>query len=812
VLNHFGNGQQHSLPAIAFSMLLGVCLLQLQPDIELSAWTGAELLMLLPVCCWFFYCRRAHRALIAFFTGYLWALLFAHVYLYQQLDENFVGQALLLDGVVRGIVDRSGRSVRFNFQVHSVVSGQGASQDGENTAKFFKPALIRLSAYHNNMPVKTGERWQLRVKLKPPHGMQNPGGFDYEKWLYLQGIHATGYIRQSKAQAGENKRISPSPVGIDSFRERLIQLISELPDKRYQGLLQALSVGHKSLISAPQWQLLRETGTSHLMAISGLHIGLVGALVFFILRWLTPGALLLRLNVSAQQVAAVFSLFAALFYALLAGFSVPTQRAFIMLLVVMLAILFKRPAFSANTLALALSGVLLYQPVAVLSVGFWLSFLAVVIISLVTSSRIRYRLGDEAEDVYGRGKGKAGRWLQGLRTQWLIALGMLPLSVLLFQQGSVISPLANMLVIPLVGLLVVPISLLASVMSLFWVEAALWLFALASDCLAIIWYILQWLGESPVASWKSASVPLLQGTMALIGVFLLLMPRGFPLRFTGIILLLPMLLYKAERPVSGDLWVSVLDVGQGLSVLLQTHEKTLLYDTGAKFSERFDIGEKVVLPYLQFIGVEQLDTLLISHGDNDHAGGAQAILAQLKVHHVLAGDRAQLSEALKREALLCRSGRRWRWDGVDFEILHPARDYKKANNRSCVLKVSGGNYSLLLTGDIEAKAERELLKSEGVVESLRADVLVVPHHGSNTSSSAAFLDVVKPHLAVVSAGYRNRFGHPTNKVLQRYNARGIEVLNTASAGAIQIKFSKSEGNGRFKVSMQRKPRRHYWNQ
>ncbi|VAW65553.1 DNA internalization-related competence protein ComEC/Rec2 [hydrothermal vent metagenome] len=826
--DHSDRNCAYSLTTLALSALSGVCLLQIQPCLQISIWTGTELLMLLPVCLLLFYYVPQRRVLFAFLLGYLWALLFAQAYLAQRLTDDFAGQELLLEGVVKGVVDRSERSVRFDFQVISSSVRQGAGSDKTLavSAKLFKPSLVRLSWYYAQQSVQTGERWRLNVRLKPPHGMQNPGGFDYEKWLYLRGIHATGYVRQNKVNnkgdngddiSTDNTRMAPSSSSMDGIRENLIQLILKLPDQRFQGLLQALTVGHKSSISAEQWQVLRNTGTSHLMAISGLHIGLIASLVFFLLRWIAPVQMLSRF--SAQQVAAVFSLAAALFYALLAGFTVPTQRAFVMLLVVLLAMLFKRPAFSANTLALALLVVILINPVAVISAGFWLSFLAVVIISLVSSARLRYAHPAEPGSVYRRTKSRAGRWLEGVRIQWLIALGMLPLSVLLFQQGSLISPVANMLVIPLVGFLVVPVALLASAVSLVSVEAALWLFALASEGLVLIWQILQWLSEGPMASWKSASLPLSESALALMGVFLLLMPRGFPLRFTGIILLLPMLLYKVERPAQGGVWVTVLDVGQGLSVVLQTHEKTLLYDTGARFSERFDTGDKVILPYLQYTGVERLDMLFISHGDNDHAGGAGAILAQMDVQHVLAGEGAIRDiETGKARVSACHSGQAWRWDDVDFEVLHPTQNYVKANNRSCVLKVSGSNYSLLLTGDIEAKVEKRLLKSQLTGQltgheagNLQVDVLVVPHHGSNTSSSETFLEAVQPQLAIVSAGYRNRFGHPTSKILKRYRTSGSEVLNTAYQGAIQVKFSKSEGDKRFKVSRQRKSDIHYWN-
>jgi len=748
--------------------------------------------------------------------------MFAHLYLYQQLPEEFAGTDLVVEGVVRGIVDKADRSMRFNFEITRYllnVNGHKKRDKAELSAKNnLKTSYIRVSWYYYTQSLHSGERWRLHLRLKPPHGMQNPGGFDYEKWLYQKGLHATGYVRKSE----DNQLLDAYTAGVraatDQLREKLLELISEIPDKRYQGLLQALTVGHKSLISPDQWQVLRNTGTSHLMAISGLHIGLVAGLIFFLLRRLIP-ARLSRLY-SAPQIAAVVSLFGGLFYALLAGFTVPTQRAFVMLLVVMLAIMFKRPAFSLNNLALALIAVILINPVSVLSAGFWLSFLAVIIIALVSSSRLAYAPPSVSATEYSPMRSRLDRWLSGVRVQWLIALGMLPLSVLLFHQGSLISPLANMLVIPLVGFLVVPMALLASLLSMVSTDMAIGLFTQASNLLAFTWHILQWLEQGSVVSWKSHSVPLLYSIFSLLGITLILMPKGFPLRYAGLFLLLPMLFYKPERPLSGDLWVSVLDVGQGLSVLLQTHQKSLLYDTGARFNTHFDMGEKNVLPYLQTTGIQQLDTLVISHADNDHAGGAGAILSGIKVKRLIAAHDVirVLNNATAEEVTDCRAGESWDWDGVSFEILHPGRHYTRSNNRSCVLRVSGQHFSLLLPGDIESKVESALLKRySGALSSgkLQSDVIIVPHHGSNTSSTRAFIKALKPQLAIVSAGYKNRFGHPTTKIMNRYRKMGSQLLNTADQGAIQVKFSNSPGDIQgikpFKVIRQRKLEKHYWN-
>jgi len=787
-----------SLPAMALSLLAGVCVLQLQPNLQTPLWASSVMLMFLPLFAWLFYRAPQHRNLLAFLIGYCWALLFALLYLQHALAESYVGKNILLEGVVSGLPDKNNKSVRFNFNVTRYISiDEGELLPANNRL----PNQLRLSWYYHKNEIRSGQRWRLLVRLKPPYGMQNPGGFDYEKWLYQQGIQATGYVKKS----AENQRMAEQSIGVDALRGHLLRVLSKLPDQTFQGLLQALTIGHKSAISQTQWQVLRQTGTSHLMAISGLHIGLVAGLVFVCARRLVPAAVCKY--VSAPQVAAIASLIIAGGYAMLAGFSVPTQRAFIMLLVLMLAILMKRAAFSLNTLSVALIAVLLINPLSVLSAGFWLSFLAVIIIMLISSSRVS-------------DKHKRRAWLQGVRIQWLIALGMLPLSLLLFQQGSLISPLANMLVIPLVGMLIVPLALLASFISVFSVDISLWLFTQCAELLSWVWILLEWFARIPLSNWQRSSVPLAHSVLAILGAALLLMPKGFPLRYSGLILLLPMLTYQYPRPERGAFWVQVLDVGQGLSVLVQTQDKTLLYDAGAKYSTQFDIGQRVVVAYLNYIGLQGLDVLMISHADNDHAGGADAILQMMVVREFIAEAELAAEKTLQKSPeksaeispanytiSACERGQHWQWNGVNFAIVQAAK-FKQSNNRSCVLKVWNAHYSVLLPGDIEKKAERMMLQS---TDKLQADVLIVPHHGSNTSSSAVWLDGVKPRLAIVSAGYKNRFGHPTQNILKRYQQRNIALFNTADSGQLQIKLPASPNQNITEVQQQRKLSTHYWN-
>ncbi len=776
-----------SLAALALSLLSGVCVIQLAPE---PIWTGFEMLLaiLLVLSLYLFYALPVWRLALIFLIGACWTALFAQYYLLQRLPENLAGHDLLITGVVSGLPDYTDKSVRFNFDVTQYLSLT------DSKLKSQLPARLRLSWYHHKGKIHNGERWQLKVRLKPPHGMQNPGGFDYEKWLYQQSIHATGYVRKSQ----DNQRLLEAGFSIGFLREKLLSILSNLPDKTHQGLLQALTIGHKSAITQDQWQVLIQTGTSHLMAISGLHIGLIAGLFFYLVRCLVPA--FICQYISASQVAALFSLIAGGFYALLAGFSVPTQRAFIMLLVFTLAILIKRPALSLNTWSLALIAVLIIDPVSVLSAGFWLSFVAVFIIMLVVSARVK------------SSKNKLHNWLQGMRIQWLIAISMLPLSLLLFQQGSIISPLANMIAIPLVGLVIVPLVLFASFISAFSVEAGTWLFALSSDGFSLIWALLTWLSALPFSSWQQSSVPLLEGLLAIAGFLLLLMPKGFPLRYAGVLLLLPMLLFRYPRPAAEAFWIDIIDVGQGLSVLVQTQNRTLLYDSGARFSDRFDMGRQVIVPYLNYIGIVKLDTLIISHGDNDHAGGASAVLSMLDVDKVLAESQVpkdKFNSYVTHQA--CEAGLRWNWDGVNFAILHPDKFYRgrKSNNRSCVLKIWNEHNSILLPGDIERKAELQLINL--YPDNLDSDVLLVAHHGSNSSSASAWLEKVTPQLAVVSAGYRNRFGHPTEKIKQRYQLFNIDLLNTASSGMIMLKFSAGQSKRPIQFKQQRKVSTHYWN-
>jgi competence protein ComEC len=481
------------------------------------------------------------------------------------------------------------------------------------------------------------------------------------------------------------------------------------------------------------------------------------------------------------------SLLAALAYAALAGFSLPTQRALIMLAIALLAKVVKRSIRSSQILAAALFAVLLLEPASVLSPGLWLSFVAVGVILFAMNNRL-----------------KTKGWRQFGAVQWVVSIGLVPLLLLFFAQLSLISPLVNFIAVPLFTFLLVPLVLMVLLL--------MPLPSLSVPLLQGVTQLLAWCEEwlsyaanLPIASWQSSHLPLWAWLLIMLGILLLLLPRGLPARWLGLVLLLPLVMIKPERPQLGDFHFTLLDVGQGLSAVVETQNHTLVYDAGARFSDRFDVGSAIVLPYLQYRGIRKIDQLVISNGDADHAGGAPALFDGIEVVTVMSGEPARLE---KLPAQFCQAGVEWQWDGVTFTVLHPHENSLfRGNDLSCVIHVSNGAASLLLTGDIEAIAERRLLAE--VPERLNVDIVQVAHHGSKTSSTDAFVSRASAKYAVVSAGYRNRFSFPKAEVKQRWLLSGATFLNTASSGAIHFEIAK---DGKIRGPIERRvEQRSYWN-
>lgn len=756
---------------IACAVLCGALLLQSLG--QLPQWPLAVPLIVLAIAC----AGRRNLRLLAWGIGaFLLAWGQAGQRLALDLPAELEGVDLLVRGTIISLPETDGPSTRFRFQAEArQLRGEWIS---------FKP-LLRLS-WHAAPAVRAGEGWQLKLRLKRRHGFRNPGGFDYAGWLLQNDIAATGYVR-----AGPESRAIAAlaterwDVRLRAAVDRRLQTaLEEVPAA---GLLRALSVGATDGLDAHDWEMLRATGTSHLISISGLHIGLVAGLGFVCGRWLWSRGHRLTQRLAAPRAGAVTALLAATVYAMLAGFSIPTQRAWLMAFVLLGGTLAARPGRAPHSLALALIVVVASDPSAVLAPGFWLSFVAVAIIFMQQARQPAV-------------PGIRGTLAHLIRMQFALTVGLLPLTLLFFGQSGWVAPLANLFAVPWTSFLLVPM-LFAALLSLYPLPTlAQWLFLLAGWLGAAMLRALEWLAQLPGAVVGMPEVPLQVSAAALVGAALLLLPRGTPQRWLGGVLLLPLLSWTAPRPAPGTAWFSLLDVGQGLAAVIQTARHTLVYDTGPRFGD-FDTGAAVVVPFLAAQGVDHVDMLIVSHGDNDHSGGAEAVDRRFPVYRMLSSVPQQFPW---RRANRCHLGQEWNWDGVAFRMVHPADRGGSDNDGSCVLLVTAADGTqLLLPGDIEAGAERELVARYGT--RLRSRIVVAPHHGSRTSSTPPFVAAVAPDYVLFAAGYRNRYGFPNPRVLTRYEAQGSRALITADTGAIRFRLGADEA-----PKWERAQRPRYW--
>ena len=849
-------GNKAGMFVYALAFLLGVVFVQqlsVLPDIlaELSA----LILLLASLLCLYTFSYKnlkKHRydleiklillLIILILLGISYSIACAKQQLSYRLEDNLVAQNILVSGWISGIPVSDDIAQRFEFNVESYrVLKQPSDSSNDSQA----PKKIRLSWYYGQQ-VNAGERWQFEVRLKPPHGFMNPGGFDYEAWLFQHGLHATGYVRKSSFNKQQPKATHLFPEFtakgvIDRLRQSLSQQIDVISSSKTSSnsltqnsvdmfaLIKALAIGDKSSISKQQWQVLTKTGTSHLMAISGLHIGLAALFAYLLIRRLLPERLMKA--IPAQHVALAGGMVAALIYAMLAGLSVPTQRAIIMLFVLSIMMLLRRNHRPLDALGFALLLVLLFDPLAVLSAGFWFSFsaVAVIFISLSSSSLDKTSHADviKASFLY-RVFVKLQRWIKNwVRLQLLISVFLMPMSLLMFQQVSLVSPLANLLLIPYVSFLVVPVVLLALCAAFILPAAAALLFSLAAMSLDLIWPWLLYLSEQPYALWVQGEVDVLKTLLATAAMLLIYFAKDLSLFYANTFLLkqnhklacwslrllaalMIMPLFISHKPAlhAAEYQLAILDVGQGSAAVIQTRNHSAVFDAGAKFSDKLDAGHSVVIPYLRSQGIKSLDSLIISHGDADHIGGAQAIIKQYPEVAVIGQD---IEGLLTNNKQRCVKGMKWSWDDVDFEFLSPAIEDNglvqsdKRNNHSCVLQVSSTSGSVLFTGDIEKKAEQKLL--ETYHNRLSADILIVPHHGSKTSSSSIFIAAVDPIISVFSVGYKNRYKLPNNKVIKRYEMAESRLMQTDNSGAILIKLTNGDA---MVVEKYRETARKYW--
>ena len=776
------------------SFLFGILLLQqfsILPDIQ---WCWSLFLVFSLVLIPYRY--RVSRLSILFIIGFLWALLRAHWVLDISLPSELQGKDLLVTGVVASIPLEDKRKRRFEFDIERVESNNEKISIPHSLSNLGKVRLSwyrkRASQYENKIEIKAGQRWQFWLRLKQPHGFMNPGGFDYEAWLYQKKIRATGYIRINPKKKQYAKKLDDEASGypVLSLRQYLYDRLTEITSNNdFSGILVALALGERTGITQQQWQVFRATGTNHLVAISGLHIGLLAGFVFFITRRLWPYCGSAALLLAAPRAAALSSLFIAALYAALSGFAVPAQRALIMLTIVMFAIYRQHKVQSSHVLSFALFSVLLIDPVAVLSPGFWLSFSAVAIIGLAGFGRLKL---DKSWRVWGR-------------LQWRISLALIPLLIFLFQQASLVSPLANLFAIPIVSFLVVPLVLLATSIAVFLPDTAAIMYSLSDLILNLLWWLLTFLSNTSISQWYSAKPDILPLSISIIGFALLLTPNGWPAKYLGVFLIIPLLWPNTQKLNNGEVEITLLDVGQGLASVIKTKQHVLVFDTGPKFSRSFDTGAAVVIPFLRQNNIKTLDMLILSHKDNDHRGGFESIQNEVKIDKLVSSYNLKGSEA-------CEAGQRWVWDDVVFEMLNPknSESYQKRNNASCVLRISAGKESLLLSADIEKQAEKYLVQHH--YEQLKSTYLVAPHHGSKTSSSQAFLDAVDPDTILIPVGYKNRYRMPHTSVLQRYNDLGIPILQTYKSGAITMLLGEVGQKNSTKLPHEyRKNQQKFWN-
>ena len=745
------------------SFLAGILSVQQFSELPSGSW----LLMITVVAiimAWLKYWRW-----LFFVIGVLWAVLFAMSRLAERLPESLEGIDVAVTGIVCDLPEQDERRVKFDFRV--------------TESEVPLPSKIRLSWYFPDQVVKAGQRWSLVVKLKRPHSSLNPGGFDYERWLLTQGIGAVGYVRPQPKATLLGQR--SAWVSISVWRQNISDKLSFLLNDSFSlGLIKALSIGDGASITQNQWDIFRKTGTTHLVVISGSHVSLIAGLAYFLTLkcWARIGSL----RVSPQIIAASVVMVVAIFYAALAGFSVPTQRAVIMLVVIMFASILQRNNRPLNTLAVALFAVLVFDPLSVLAVGFWLSFLAVIMIVYVIAGRL----------------GKSNYLHDVIKINWATSVGLSPLLLLFFQQVSLISPVANFIAVPVISLLAVPLSLLGVLVMFFAPFLAVKLWSVVDFALQGLWWVLVRLAELP-ASTITHNQPSVWALIFVIpGVLLLLSPRGVPARWLSLVMFLPLVFTEQKKPEIGTIHLTLLDVGQALSVVVQTQNHWLVYDAGAKFSDESDIGKSVLLPFLRQQGAEKIDKLIISHGDNDHIGGAPSLIRGILVEQVLTTAIEQLKDYSPEN---CKAGQSWLWDNVKFTLLAPQQRFVSENDNACVLKIETPQGDVLLSSDIEASAEAWLVETYG--RSLKAKVLIAPHHGSKTSSTVEFINAIQPEYVLISAGYRNQFGHPHPDVLARYEHIKATVLNTADKGAITLNMQ----DGKWRVQGFRDTDSKYWN-
>ena len=801
-----------ALPLALAAFAAGVVLLQWQPVLPAVApWLGGAVLVATIAVA--LRASTRHSAIAHFVVvvlavlaagalGFGYAAWRADMRLADALPSEWEGEDITVVGVIDDLPQPSARSTRFAFAVERVET-EGAIVPGRLSLAWY--TQVQKGGGIDPAPdMLAGERWRLVVRLKRPHGTVNPHGFDVEAWMLESGFRATGYVRTSDRTARIDAFAGRASDYIQRARENIrTRILAALPEASYAGVIVALTIGEQRAVPETQWRVFNRTGIAHLISISGLHVTVFAALAGGLVYALARRSVALTTRLPARKIAAAAGVIFAAAYVLIAGAQVPAVRTLLMLVVAAVGLIVARPGSAGVVWLWALAVVLVWDPWAGLTPGFWLSFGAVGVLLYAGVGRL-------ASPPPASRVARTVRVLRAaVRTQAVVTVALVPGTLALFQQVSLVSPIANALAIPVVTFAVVPVALSAIV---FPVEG---LWQAAHAVFAALMIPLDALAASPSAAWQQHAPPDWAVAVALVGVLWLAAPRGVPGRVLGFVALLPLFVVQPAPPAPGTFRMTVLDVGQGLAVVVETHRHALLYDTGPRYTDESDAGGRIVAPYLRAAGIRRLAGMIVTHQDSDHSGGALTLLqtvpvdwlaSSLPAEHAILARRAADGETTVR----CEAGQRWSWDDVRFAMLQPtaahyAATHLKPNDLSCVVRIESDYGSVLLTGDLEARGELELVRSDPA--SLKADVLLVPHHGSRTSSTPAFIAAVAPRVAVYTPGYRNRFGHPRPDVVARYDEAGVRSYRTDYDGALRFSF---EPGAAHEPRAERERDRRYW--
>ena len=795
---------------------------------------------------------------LGFIIGVCWV--FGQTFFAVSVQEVWLNKPVQLQGTVSGLIlqEQTKNRVRLRFEVEldkiqsisqsnrlakspknspdetpektlaSAVIKHAASMAGsqmpiapinEQAWSLIKPTL-RLSWYLSQKEFQTleslpqtGQRWQFIAKLKANHSAMNIGALDYETWLFQNRIEATGYILQKPKKSWLAQPLQAR----DTFDLRfwLSQRLSAVFDGfALNGLYQALTYGNKNAITNEQWQVLQSTGTIHLMAISGLHMAIIAGLGYWAFKGLWWLGLYRYQRFNFPMVGALGAWLFASVYLILSGFAIPTQRAYLMVLAVLLFIVIKRQFQPWTALALAAFLVVFWDTRAVLSIGFWLSFLAVGFIFAMLSQPFVKR---------------APWWQQLLWIQFILTVGLAPYLIWAFHSVPIYSFISNLFAVPFVSFIGLPALFFVSLISLFSIEFAQWTMQWVEQIWLALWWGLQWVSALDFTLLTFGHFSAWQVWASYAGLFAVLLLSTWKQKVAALVFLsmvFSLSYVGQDRPKSQQAWLHVLDVGQGQAVIIETAHHVLVYDTGAKWGDKMDGAKMAILPFLRSRGLSEVAHVMVSHSDLDHAGGLASLLAGISVKQVSSGQpgilETQLSEKkasqsgsngaslgssrsdfnsknasnalLKNGIQRCQAGQSWVWDGVKFEVLSPGlvgfdAQFKSDNDRSCVLKVQAGNQSVLIPGDLSSKAETHLIKAYGA--QLQSTILIAGHHGSRSSTSLEWLARVQPEVVIFSAGYKNRYGFPSVRTLERLDST-VSWFNTACSGGIGYRLGLSD--------------------